>query len=313
MFQNLPKVKGFKYVIDLTILDSGRPTLTLVPVSAPVQMEVTIQTNNSSSSTAAAADSSTSNGKKRTLDSSSSSMAPVSESNELRTSSSIVYGQSIPEDPRLYHAGDNLLVLNTSSSSMAPVSESNELRMHRNMSSNSSTRPPAEDIETLSMLLERPHISSSTTYGGSSVRVSPRGWPRVITSTQMPCERPNKPRERPNKPREAPNKPREGSNKPRENKPRQRPNKPREGPNTPRERPNTPRERPASTSSASVGRVPNPDVEGLLCKVCYEVTLNLVLINPCGHTCMCSPCSSRCSKCPICNNAILGTHKVYLS
>lgn len=47
------------------------------------------------------------------------------------------------------------------------------------------------------------------------------------------------------------------------------------------------------------------------CCICSELILNIFLIDPCGHTNVCSECSKKINKCPLCYKTIIKTIKVY--
>lgn len=48
------------------------------------------------------------------------------------------------------------------------------------------------------------------------------------------------------------------------------------------------------------------------CKICFSNKMD-VLCQPCGHLCICSNCSKRCLKCPICRKNIKKYVKVFMS
>lgn len=50
--------------------------------------------------------------------------------------------------------------------------------------------------------------------------------------------------------------------------------------------------------------------EKVLCRVCFEGEISVVLL-PCRHRVLCSNCSEKCKKCPICRNAIEERLPVY--
>ena len=48
------------------------------------------------------------------------------------------------------------------------------------------------------------------------------------------------------------------------------------------------------------------------CKICFSNKMD-VLCRPCGHLCICSSCSKRCLKCPICRKDVRKYVKVFMS
>ncbi|KAG4930226.1 hypothetical protein AAZX31_17G117600 [Glycine max] len=50
--------------------------------------------------------------------------------------------------------------------------------------------------------------------------------------------------------------------------------------------------------------------EKVLCRVCFEGEINVVLL-PCRHRVLCSTCSEKCKKCPICRDSIAERLPVY--
>ncbi|XP_073139839.1 uncharacterized protein [Henckelia pumila] len=50
--------------------------------------------------------------------------------------------------------------------------------------------------------------------------------------------------------------------------------------------------------------------EKILCRVCFEGEISVVLL-PCRHRILCSPCSDKCKKCPICRTCIEERLPVY--
>lgn len=50
--------------------------------------------------------------------------------------------------------------------------------------------------------------------------------------------------------------------------------------------------------------------EKVLCRVCFEAEIGVVLL-PCRHRILCSACSEKCKKCPICRVLIEERLPVY--
>ncbi|KAG2407861.1 uncharacterized protein HKW66_Vig0026830 [Vigna angularis] len=51
-------------------------------------------------------------------------------------------------------------------------------------------------------------------------------------------------------------------------------------------------------------------IEKVLCRICFEGEINVVLL-PCRHRVLCSTCSEKCKKCPICRDSIAERLPVY--
>lgn len=50
--------------------------------------------------------------------------------------------------------------------------------------------------------------------------------------------------------------------------------------------------------------------EKILCRVCFEREINIVLL-PCRHRILCSVCSDKCKKCPVCRVSVDDRLAVY--
>jgi len=50
--------------------------------------------------------------------------------------------------------------------------------------------------------------------------------------------------------------------------------------------------------------------EKVLCRICFEGEIAVVLL-PCRHRILCSACSEKCKKCPICRVSIMERMPVY--
>ena len=48
------------------------------------------------------------------------------------------------------------------------------------------------------------------------------------------------------------------------------------------------------------------------CKICFSKKMD-VLCRPCNHLCLCSSCSKKCSKCPICRKDVKKYLKIFVS
>ena len=64
--------------------------------------------------------------------------------------------------------------------------------------------------------------------------------------------------------------------------------------------------------SKSTATATTPKYESLMCKVCMENQIDVVLLE-CGHLCVCSGCATKLSTCPICRGPIKSTLHVYAS
>ena len=49
----------------------------------------------------------------------------------------------------------------------------------------------------------------------------------------------------------------------------------------------------------------------MLCRVCLSHESAIVLV-PCGHLCMCKPCSGQVEACPICRQTIVSSHEIFV-
>ena len=65
----------------------------------------------------------------------------------------------------------------------------------------------------------------------------------------------------------------------------------------------------AAEQGVASGQVQDPDSES--CVVCLDEAKSHALV-PCGHRCVCGPCSERLAQCPVCRQAVTMSMRVWI-